>query len=1056
MKARKLFTSVAAGVLLLAPLADVATGKADAATIKYNKTNKTTTKDTAKTATSVMKKANTTAKVVSPVVSDTTTDETDPANPGDATGTDPETPTEPTETQKWGDVEWSVDDQGVLHLSAGTGVEGVAPWADQIITAISVEGLVVFPANSANLFAGMSSLTGISYADGASFDTTNVTNMSGMFKDDTALESLDLSGFNTANVTSMDSMFANDAALTSLKVANWDVSNVTSMNNTFGGVSSLTNFDLTGWNTGKVEDFTNIFAGMTALKSVTFSDTFTNNGLAGKTDDEIASLSPVLPNATDTMKWRATAGESVLVKTENWFDPATINTLAGHGVASDTYVLDTYSQYVEKTPTPTLPTTSAYNNVVFQTNDGSQVGESFVVRAPNAGDEIDIADKIPAGYKVAGDSTKVVITGGSQDVVVQIVLEDPMVNVPGEHETDGFQKDPLPEAPTFDMPANIDNGYSREPHPDYPKIEYTNVSNNVIFTDEDGNNVGQIVVTGPANSKVDISNQIPAGYTSETKEVQLGADGSSDDIRVNVVANPSPVFNIPVGAPGNDNFVRPEVPKTNTPYPNVPWDNVYVNVTFVYGDDNVVAGKTLLVGKNGDKVDISKLIPSGFTSDVNEVTIDKDSTDVTVTVTPVDNPKFEVPTGAPGNDNYVRPEVPATNSPYKPLPWNKIYTNVQFVNGEEVVGSSVIAGLDGDKVDITSLIPSGFNTDTKEVTIVKGTDTVVINVTPVDNPKFEIPAGAPGNDNYVRPEVPATNTPYTPMPWDKIFNNVIFKEGDETISQNVVTGKDGDKVDISNLIPDGYTADVKDITISGENVDQVIELTKNAPEFNLPNPAPNDPDFSRPEGKEYDFHITFVYGDQEIVGETDIKGKDGEVINILGMIPDGYVTDTKEVTLDKDQPNIIVLVTPQDKPSFDLPGNIDNGFERPTLPGPDFELPEEKPNDPDFYRPTIDDPEKPGDGDGNSSSSSSDDNSSSSSDENSNSESDSSSSSKGTGTHTGGTTGGVSVVSNGKGNKVLAHTGMKEMISLGAIGLGIIAIVAVMTFVGFMKKTDKE
>ncbi|MEB3363555.1 BspA family leucine-rich repeat surface protein [Lactobacillus sp. R2/2] len=44
--------------------------------------------------------------------------------------------------------------------------------------------------------------------DLSNFDTSKVTNMSGMFSNDTALKQLNLTGWDTANVTDMSTMFA--------------------------------------------------------------------------------------------------------------------------------------------------------------------------------------------------------------------------------------------------------------------------------------------------------------------------------------------------------------------------------------------------------------------------------------------------------------------------------------------------------------------------------------------------------------------------------------------------------------------------------------------------------------------------------------------------------------------------------------------------------------------------------------------------------------------------------------------------------------------------------
>ena len=67
------------------------------------------------------------------------------------------------------------------------------------------------------------------------FDTSQVTEMGGMFFWCATLKSLDLSFFNTSKVTSMFNMFKNCYDLAQLDVRNFNTSKVTSMNDMFSG-----------------------------------------------------------------------------------------------------------------------------------------------------------------------------------------------------------------------------------------------------------------------------------------------------------------------------------------------------------------------------------------------------------------------------------------------------------------------------------------------------------------------------------------------------------------------------------------------------------------------------------------------------------------------------------------------------------------------------------------------------------------------------------------------------------------------------------------------------
>ena len=62
------------------------------------------------------------------------------------------------------------------------------------------------------------------------FDTSNVTNMTGMFFMCSSLSALDLSTFNTSNVRGMNCMFFGCSSLSTLDLSTFNTSNVQSMN----------------------------------------------------------------------------------------------------------------------------------------------------------------------------------------------------------------------------------------------------------------------------------------------------------------------------------------------------------------------------------------------------------------------------------------------------------------------------------------------------------------------------------------------------------------------------------------------------------------------------------------------------------------------------------------------------------------------------------------------------------------------------------------------------------------------------------------------------------
>lgn len=147
----------------------------------------------------------------------------------------------------------------------------------------------------AKMFYNHPRITSIDFGDG--FNTSNVTDMRGMFQGCSKLTSLNVSSFNTSNVERMDAMFYGCSSLTSLDVSNFNTSNVVSMTRTvdsilhyagrtyneiirfgmFTGCSSLTSLDLSSFNTSKVTDMRGLFEGCNKLTSLNVSSFNTSN-----------------------------------------------------------------------------------------------------------------------------------------------------------------------------------------------------------------------------------------------------------------------------------------------------------------------------------------------------------------------------------------------------------------------------------------------------------------------------------------------------------------------------------------------------------------------------------------------------------------------------------------------------------------------------------------------------------------------------------------------------------------------------------------------------------
>ena len=98
-------------------------------------------------------------------------------------------------------------------------------------------------------------LSNLEYIGGIEYlNTSNVTDMYGMFWECWAITSLDLSSFNTGSVTDMGSMFAGCTALTTIYVSSgWSTYSVTSSNAMFEGCTSLVGESGTTYNSSHTD-----------------------------------------------------------------------------------------------------------------------------------------------------------------------------------------------------------------------------------------------------------------------------------------------------------------------------------------------------------------------------------------------------------------------------------------------------------------------------------------------------------------------------------------------------------------------------------------------------------------------------------------------------------------------------------------------------------------------------------------------------------------------------------------------------------------------------------
>ena len=119
------------------------------------------------------------------------------------------------------------------------------------------------------IFSGCSILSDI---DLSNFDTSNVTDMGYMFSDCCNLSNLDVSNFNTSKVSNMNGMFSYCSGIADLDVRNFDTSNVTDMSNMFSDCCNLSNLDVSNFNTSKVSNMSGMFSYCSGITELDLSN----------------------------------------------------------------------------------------------------------------------------------------------------------------------------------------------------------------------------------------------------------------------------------------------------------------------------------------------------------------------------------------------------------------------------------------------------------------------------------------------------------------------------------------------------------------------------------------------------------------------------------------------------------------------------------------------------------------------------------------------------------------------------------------------------------------
>ncbi len=167
---------------------------------------------------------------------------------------------------------------GRVTVADGNASNLFSPYYREPMTTLQdITGLSNLDTSNITNMSGMFSFLRLTSLDVSNFDTSNVTNMSQMFENDDNLTSLDVSHFNTGKVTKMVYMFGGDSSLTSLDLSNFDTSKVTDMSNMFSGDSSLTSLDVSNLDTKNVTNMSDMFYEDSSLTSLDVSNFDTSN-----------------------------------------------------------------------------------------------------------------------------------------------------------------------------------------------------------------------------------------------------------------------------------------------------------------------------------------------------------------------------------------------------------------------------------------------------------------------------------------------------------------------------------------------------------------------------------------------------------------------------------------------------------------------------------------------------------------------------------------------------------------------------------------------------------
>ena len=198
------------------------------------------------------------------------------------------------------------------------------------------------------MFAYCSNLTSI---DVSHFDTSNVTDMNAMFSLCHSLTDLDVSQFNTAKVTDMGCMFMSCTALENLDLSSFNTSNVTAMGSMFQNCTSLSEIDLSCFDTPKVTFMGTMFMDCKSLKRLDLSSfTFKTGVNTNKMLTNCLSLTQLtIPSTANQLNDNActnigTKTKPCLLIYPNGFSPSKTTTASNYYVWKNGYFYDNHEE----------------------------------------------------------------------------------------------------------------------------------------------------------------------------------------------------------------------------------------------------------------------------------------------------------------------------------------------------------------------------------------------------------------------------------------------------------------------------------------------------------------------------------------------------------------------------------------------------------------------------------------------------------------------------------------------------------------------------------------